>query len=588
MPDTPSSATWEWMVTSDRVAYSAAWHALLGDGKGDTTESLHAWLGRVHPDDVASVMHALDRHLSGGAAAFRCEHRLRSHAGAFRWVVAEGVAVRDTNGRAVRLAGTLADVQERNRTDTLAGLPGLFALRAHVDRLVAAARETPSSRFALLLVDLDRFGEMNAMLGHDGGDVLLREALRRLARCLREGDLVARIGVHDTQARAGDVALPPLGGDECALVISNLIDVRDAQRVAARLHDALAAPFPIAGHRLFASACVGIAMNSAGHDSVDDLLRDAYSALVRAKTRGPAETQIFDDSARAAPSEFMEFASDLETAMRDGQFEMWFQPTVHLGDGSIVRAEALLRWRHPVRGLLRPNIFVPLLEQAGRLVPFGWQTITDACRSLAHWRTVHAPAQAMRISVNLSSSQVLAPDLVGRLITAVRDAGVEPGDLELEIAELDAMANFDRVVQISQALRDAEFKVALDDFGLGLAATEHIRALGVHTIKIDRSYLGGNPQHGGSAAIVQYAIELAAILGIDVVAEGIETPSELQALKTLRCPLGQGFLFSRAVAADDLLRLLELDAAAGTDWWAGTAPGSTRRRRGSDTAVPVS
>jgi diguanylate cyclase (GGDEF)-like protein len=496
-------------------------------------------------------MHALDRHLSGATPAFRCEHRLRSHAGAFRWVVAEGVADRDPSGRAVRLAGTLADVQERNHTDTLAGLPGLFALRAHVERLVAAARDVPSTRFALLLVDLDRFGAMNAMLGLEGGDVLLREALRRLARCLREGDLVARIGVHDMQAMAGDVALPPLGGDECALVISHLIDARDALRVAARL-------------------------------------RDAYSALVRAKARGPAETQLFDDSARAAPSEFMEFAPDLETAMREGQFEMWFQPTVHLGDGSIVRAEALLRWRHPARGLLRPNIFVPLLEQAGRLVPFGWQTITNACRSLAQWRAVHPPARAMRISVNLSSSQLLAPDLVGRLLAAVRDAGVEPGDLELEIAELDAMANFDRAVQISQALRDAGFKVALDDFGLGLAATEHIRALGVQTLKIDRSYLGGNPQHGGSTAIVQYAIELAAVLGIEVVAEGIETPSELQALKKLRCPLGQGFYFARAVPADELRRLLELDATAGTDWWAGTAPASARRRRGSDAAVPAS
>ena len=585
IPDTPPTATWEWTVTSDRVAYSAAWHALLGDARNNTVESLHAWLGRVHPDDIAAVMHALDRHLSGAAPAFRCEHRLRSQAGAFRWVVAEGVADRNAAGHPVRLAGTLADVQERNRTDTLAGLPGLFALRAHVERLIAAARETPAARFALLLVDLDRFGALNAMLGHEGGDALLREALRRLARCLREGDLVARIGVYDTQAVAGDVALPPLGGDECALVISNLVDARDSLRVAARVHDALAAAFPIGGHRLFASACVGVAMNSGAHDSVDDLLRDAYSALVRAKARGPAETQLFDDSARAAPSEFMEFFSDLHTAMRDGQFEMWFQPTVHLGDGSIVRAEALLRWRHPSRGLLRPNIFVPLLEQAGQLVPLGWQTIGAACQALARWRAVHPPAQAMRISVNLSSSQLLAPDLVARLTTAVREAGIEPGDLELEVAELDAMANFDRAVEVSQALRHAEFKLSLDDFGLGLAATEHIRALGVHSLKIDRSYLGGNPQQGGSSAIVQYAIELAAILGIEVVAEGIETPSEYQALKKLGCPFGQGFLFSRAVPADDLLRLLELDATGGTDWWAGAAPASARRRRDSDAAV---
>jgi len=583
----PKGATWEWTVTSDRVTYSAAWHTLLGDDKGDTTESLHGWLGRVHPDDIASVMHALDRHLSGASPAFRSEHRLRTRTGAFRWVVAEGVAERNAAGQAVRLAGTLAEVQERNRTDTLAGLPGLFALRAHVDRLVAVARETPAARFALLLVDIDRFGALNAMLGHAGGDVLLREALRRLARCLREGDLVARIGIYDPQAMAGDVALPPLGGDECALVISNIVEARDALRVAARLHDALAAAFPIAGHRLFASACVGIAMNSAAHDSVDDLLRDAYSALVRARARGPAETQLFDDSARATASEFMEFAADLETAVGDGQFEMWFQPTVHLGDGSIARAEALLRWRHPVRGLLRPNIFVPLLEQAGRLVPLGWQTIGQACRSLAEWRAAHPPAQAMRISVNLSSSQLLAPELIEQLTHAVREAGIEPGDLELEVAELDAMAHFDRAVEVSRALRQAEFKLALDDFGLGLAATEHIRALGVHTLKIDRSYLGGNPQHGGSAAIVQYAIELAAILGIDVVAEGVETPSELQALKKLSCPLAQGFLFSRAVPPADLLRLLELDATGDTKWWAGAAPATTRRRRDSDAAQPA-
>ncbi len=231
-------------------------------------------------------------------------------------------------------------------------------------------------------MDVDKFGAVNTLLGHDGGDVLLREALKRVARCLREGDLVARIGAH--QAREGTaVALPPLGGDECTVALSNLTDARDAQRVAARIHDALAAPFPIAGHRLFVSASIGIAVNSAAHDSAEDLLRDAYSALVRAQARGPAETQVFDDSARASASEFMEFASDLSAAIQEDQFEMWFQPTVDLGDGSIVRAEGLLRWRHPARGLLRPNIFVPLLDETGTIVPLGWKTIADACRSLA-------------------------------------------------------------------------------------------------------------------------------------------------------------------------------------------------------------
>lgn len=583
-------ATWDWAVTSDRVAYSAAWSALLGDDRGDSTASLHAWLGRVHPDDIAAVMHALDHHLGGTAPTFRAEHRLRAKSGTFRWVIAEGYAERDAAGHAVRLRGTLAEVTDRNRTDTLAGLPGLAALSAHVERLVARARSAPDHRFALLLVDLDRFGAVNALLGVDGGDVLLREALRRLARCLRDGDLVARLGVHDPQASSGDVALPPLGGDECTLVLSNLTDARDALRVAARVHDALAAPFPIAGHRLFASASIGIAMNSAAHDSAGDLLRDAHSALVRARARGPAETQLFDDQARASASEFMEFAADVEAGIAGGQFDLWFQPTIDLKRGRIVRAEALLRWKHPTRGLLRPNIFVPLLEQSGHLVPLGWDTIGAACRAVAAWDTAQPPVARLGLSVNLSSAQFLSPDLVARLTAAVHAAGLDAGRLELEMAELDVMADVERTVEVSQALRAAGFRVALDDFGLGLATTEHIRALGVHTLKIDRSYLGGNPQHGGSAAIVQYAIELAAILGIDVVAEGIETPSELQSLETLGCPAGQGFYFSRAVPDDELLALLRRDAAGDRGWWAGAAPSSTRRRRESDIerAVPTS
>lgn len=575
----PPAATWVWTVTSDRVAYSAAWHALLGDTRTDSVESLHAWLGRVHPDDVATVMQAIDKHLSGESSDFRCEHRLRARSGAFQWVVAAGRVARDAEGRAVRLGGTLEDVPERNRTDPLVGLPGLFALSAHVDRLITRARTSPSARFAVLLVDLDDFERLNATLGMDGGDGLLRDALRRLARCLREGDLVARLGAHEPHTSPGGVALPPLSGDECALVLSNLTDARDALCVAARLHDAMAAPFPAAGHRLFSSISVGIAMNSASHDVVEDLVRDAYSALVRAKARGRGESQLFDDSARADASEFWELASDLSEAVRSGAFEMWFQPIVNLTDGSLVRAEGLLRWRHAARGLLRPNIFVPLLEETGLIVAVGWNTIAHACQSLAAWRSVLPPAQGLRISVNLSPKQWRAPDLVPRLGAATRDAGLQPGDLELELAELDVMSNLEHAVQVSHTLRQAEFKVALDDFGLGLATTEHIRALGVHTLKIDRSYLGGNPQQGGSAAIVQYAIELAAILGLEVVAEGIETPTELQTLRKLGCPLGQGFLFSRAVPQDALLALLKQDATGGTDWWAGAALATTGRRR---------
>jgi EAL domain-containing protein (putative c-di-GMP-specific phosphodiesterase class I) len=187
--------------------------------------------------------------------------------------------------------------------------------------------------------------------------------------------------------------------------------------------------------------------------------------------------------------------------------------------------------------------------------------------------------------VNLSAKQFQAVDLVSRLKASVQAAGLQPGDLELELAELEVMSRYDQTVPVTQALREAGFKVALDDFGLGLATTEHVRGLGVHTLKIDRSYLGGNPQHGGSAAIVQYAIELAAILGIDVVAEGVETPTELDALRHLSCPMGQGFYFSRPVPGEEIAQLLARGAAGRGDWWAGAAPASTRRRRGSGTAV---
>lgn len=584
-----AGATWVWTVTSDRVAYSAGWHALVGDPKGDTVESLHAWLGRVHPDDVAVVMRALDRHLRGDSDEFRCEHRLRASGGGFRWVVARGTAERNAAGQPVRLSGVLADDVARNRTDALAGLPGLFALRAHVDRLLAAARLTPTARFAVLLVDFDNIHGVNTAFGLEGGDALLADAFRRIARGLREGDLVARLEPHDAHATGAlpldAPSLPPLSGDECALAISNLTDVRDALRVASRLHDALAAPFPVAGQRLFASASIGIAMNSGAHDSVDDLLRDAYSALVRGRERGPAETQVFDDAAKASASEFMELADDLDAAVREGQIEMWYQPMVDLGTGAIVRTEALLRWRHPARGQLRPNVFVPLLDDTGMLVSLGWQTIGQACSALGEWRRATPRAADVRLSVNLSARQFLTADAVARLVRAVDAAGLTPADLEVELAELEVMTHYDQAVDVARAMREAGFHLALDDFGLGLATTEHIRALAVQTLKIDRSYLGGNPQRGGSVAVVQYAIELAAVLGIDVVAEGIETPTELQRLRVLSCPLGQGFLFSRAVPADEMLALLTRVPANGTDWWAGPAPATLRRRRDSDAAV---
>ncbi len=505
-------------------------------------------------------------------------------------MVARGAAERDGKGRPTLLAGTLDDVTERNARDPLAGLPGIVALRAHVARLLQATRRDPTARFALLLVDLDRFGAMNELLGHDTGDTLLREALRRVSRCLREGDLVARLGSnHGREGTPTDVALPPLGGDECAVVLSHLADVRDSGRVATRIHDAMAAPFPVAGQRLFASVSIGIASNSAAHDSAEDMLRDAHSALVRAKARGPSETQLFDDSAKAGLAEFMEFAADLSAAITEHQFETWYQPVVDLHDGSIVRAEALMRWRHPSRGLLRPNIFVPLLEQTGTIVPVGWEGVTAACEALAAWRRAHAPAHGIRVSVNLLARQFLEPDLIERLDAATRAAGLEHGDLELEIAEMEAMSHYERAVEVTRALRAAEFKVALDDFGIGLAATEHIRNLGVHTLKIDRAYIGGNQQQAGSSAIVQYAVELAAILGIDVVAEGVETPTELDTLRMLNCPMGQGFLFSRPVTGDELLALLQRSdaTAAGTAWWAGQQPITQRRRRDSDVEMPA-
>lgn len=585
-----ATATWSWRVDSDRVAYSAGWHAIMGEPPADDVRSLHAWLGRAHPDDVASLVAALDRHITGETPHFVCEHRVRTRSGAFRWVLASAVVERDQNGRPTTLAGTLADVTERNTSDPLAGLPGVGALRAHVVRLVQAARRQPDTRFALLLVDLDRFGALNEQLGHETGDALLREALRRVARCLREGDLVARIGSnHGREGAPTDVALPPLGGDECAVVLSNLSDVRDAIRVATRIHDAMAAPFPVAGQRLFGSVSIGIASNSAAHDSAEDMLRDAYSALVRAKARGPSETQLFDDSAKAGESEFMEFAADLSAAITGHQFEMWFQPTVDLHDGSIVRAEALMRWRHPSRGLLRPNIFVPLLEQTGTIVPVGWEGLAAACAALARWRAAHAPAHGVRVSVNLLARQFLEADLLERLDAATSAAGLDPGDLEIEIAEMEAMSHYERTVEVTRALRAGEYKVALDDFGLGLAATEHIRALGVHTLKIDRAYIGGKQHQGGSSAIVQYAVELAAILGIDVVAEGVETPTELDALRALNCPMAQGFLFSRPITGDELLALLQRTDAtpAGTTWWAGQQPVTQRRRRDSDVEMPA-
>ena len=431
--------------------------------------------------------------------------------------------------------------------DSLTGLPnrGMFTelLRAEIE----SAQRHREHMFAVLFLDLDRFKNVNDSLGHTHGDLLLVAFAERLERTLRPIDTLARFG-----------------GDEFAILLSGMTDATDAVRVAQRIQDELSQPFMLDKNSAFATASIGIAFSSSGYDRADDILRDADIAMYRAKENGKARYEVFDQGMHARAVSRLQLESDLRQAIEQKEFCVYYQPIVSLQTGRLAGFEALVRWNHPSRGLVSPGDFIPVAEETGLIVPIGQWVLNEACAQVRRWQLDSPSHRSLSLSVNLSARQVAQPNLLDRIKEAIEHSKLNPHCLKLEITESVVMENAEAAAQMFKQLRSLGVQLSIDDFGTGYSSLSYLHRFPLNYLKIDRSFVSRLTTENDNA-IVRTISTLARNLGMEVIAEGIETEEQYKELKILGCEYGQGFLFSRPVNHEGVIHLLAQDARRDTE-----------------------
>jgi diguanylate cyclase (GGDEF)-like protein len=445
-----------------------------------------------------------------------------------------------------RISRVLEETKEHFRHaafhDSLTGLPN----RAMFTELLKAEIESSNRRndhmFAVLFLDLDRFKNINDSLGHTHGDLLLVAFAERLERTLRPIDTLARFG-----------------GDEFAILLSGMTDATDAVRVAQRIQDELSQPFVLDKNSAFATASIGIALSSSGYDRPDDILRDADIAMYRAKENGKARYELFDHGMHARAVSRLQLESDLRQAIEQKEFCVYYQPIISLQTGRLAGFEALVRWNHPRRGLVAPADFIPVAEETGLIVPIGQWVLNEACAQVRQWQIDSPSHRSLSLSVNLSARQVAQPDLLQRIKDALETSKLNPHCLKLEITESVVMENAEAAAQMFKQLRSLGVQLSIDDFGTGYSSLSYLHRFPLNYLKIDRSFVMRLTTDNDNA-IVRTISTLARNLGMEVIAEGIETEEQFQQLKMLGCEYGQGYLFSRPVSNDGVEHLLAQDS----------------------------
>ncbi|HEX2190721.1 MAG TPA: EAL domain-containing protein [Longimicrobiaceae bacterium] len=533
----------------DRFRYvNAAAAALVGYPPGELLR-MNFW-DVVHPDDRETVRQRGTARQRGEPVVARYEFRIVTRGGEERWVDFTAGSV-EYEGRPAAL-GTAFDVTERKRAeaqhahgafhDALTGLPNRALFLDRLGQAVERVRRRGEGAVAVLFLDVDRFKLVNDSLGHDTGDELLRALAGRVAEALRPGDTAARFG-----------------GDEFTVLLDNVGDAVAAAHVAQRLLDSLGRPFQLRRHEVYTTASVGLALHTGGPATPEELLRSAGTALGRAKARGRARYETFDRAMHAEALDRLRMETELRHASARGELRLAYQPVVSLAEGGgVVGFEALLRWDHPGRGLVLPERFVPVAEEAGLIVPIGEWVLEEACRQLGRWRE-RLPGRRITMGVNLSGRQFARPELVDRIREVLHETGTEPRSLVLEVTESVLIEHTDPTAAMLARLRELGVGLCMDDFGTGYSSLGYLHRFPLDTLKIDRSFVARLGREGDAAAIVRAIATLAHNLGLAVVAEGVETAGQLAELRDLRCEMAQGFLFSPPLDAADAERLLEED-----------------------------
>lgn len=470
------------------------------------------------------------------------------------WVMATGRPLKNKNGLLKGGVIVCRDITERKRVeqqllhdalhDELTGLANRALFTDRLERAIARANREENYLFAVLFLDLDRFKVINDSLGHIVGDQLLIAIARRLETCLRSDDLIAR-----------------LGGDEFAILLEDFKDTNYATQVAQRVQNELMQPFYLDGHEIFAATSIGIAFSTNGYQLPQELLRDADTAMYHAKALGKSRYQIFDTAMHIRAVALLQLETDLRRALQRHEFQVHYQPIVSLQNQKLSGFEALLRWNHPERGLISPAEFIPVAEETGLIIPLGEWVLREACHQMQIWQDKFPAATDLTISVNISGKQFSQPNLVKQIGNILQQTGLDPRNLKLEITESRFMENMESTVAMLLELKALGIQLSMDDFGTGYSCLSYLNRFPINTLKIDRSFISSVDTDAEKLEIIRTVVMLAWNLGMDVVAEGIETAEQFSQLKTLKCESGQGYFFSKPLDSTSAQNLLATEFA---------------------------
>lgn len=508
--------------------------------------------GLMHPDDQQRVKSFIVEAAAHAGSTSPAEWRIRHRDGSWRSLEVLGTnLLADPNVGGLVLNGR--DVTDRRALeaqlahqafhDSLTGLANRALFRDRLAHALERARRS-SCRLAVMFLDLDDFKAINDGLGHEAGDALLVGVAERLDQCVRASDTVAR-----------------LGGDEFAVLVEEADSDEEFTDLAERILKHMRGAFRLGDREVFARASIGIAISDAGEDSAEDLLRDADAAMYHAKRAGGSRAGLFEPGLHAAALERLALATDLRRALDRDEIEVFYQPIMHLNSETIRGVEALVRWRHPERGLISPATFIPLAEETGLINALGLYVLRTACSQVYVWQQTQTPGELpLNVSVNLSTRQVQDPTLCDQVAAALRDSGLEPSSLTLEITEGLLLQDTDIILERLRDLKALGLHLALDDFGTGYSSLSYLQRFPIDVLKIDKSFVDRVSTGAEAAALVRTIVAMSESLHLTTVAEGIEDRDQVEHLRAFGCDRGQGFLFSRPLPAARLTEMLEAGA----------------------------
>jgi PAS domain S-box-containing protein len=570
--DAAGLGSWQWDMRSGEMVFNDRLLAMLGYRQGEVVPNIDQWTALVHPDDIATWRAALRVHLADPAIACRSELRVRRPDGDWAAVQSCGVVIeREGSGAPRRMAGINIDMTEQMqlqamlrhaaRTDGLTQLPNRAAVFDQVQQAINRCSARAGFEYAVLFMDFDRFKQINDTLGHAAGDELLRQIAQRLRGALRQGDAVGRSASHLPSSRgaAGAEAAPPppsqmagrIGGDEFVVVLEGVQGRDEACAVARRLMEVLALPYRINNQVVHSTASIGIVTSEHPANDANTVMRDADTAMYEAKRGGRDRYVVFDPAMHERVARSVETEADLRLALQRGELFVVYQPVVELqqdGPGSV---EALVRWRHPRRGLVNPADFIPVAEESGLIVELGAFVLATACRQLVAWQHTLGLLAPSALAVNLSPVQLRMPGLIAEVQRCLADSGLAPAALQLEVTESLAAQDDNARARLKE-LKALGIRIALDDFGTGYSSLACLHQLPVDTVKIDRSFVMYAETSDYHRVLIEATIRVAETLGMDTVAEGIETAGQAALMRRLHCGRGQGYLWARPLEADAL------------------------------------